>query len=821
LNFNYTPGSGTPPSQSVGILSTPGATNVSVTTTTSDGGAWLQAATVLSAGMTPGTVIVSLNSPALSANTNYNGQINITAPNATPASITVPVTVQVAAVQGPQLTVTPSLPGPAQSFGLPQGAQSSGSVAVTNTGGGTLNYTAGANSDSGWLSLSGGSTGSVTPGAPGSIQFAVNATGISVGFHQGTIAVTDGSGNTQTSGVDLLVNGTAASMQLSQTGLTFYAVVGSSISVPAQYVSVYNLGSSNYTWSAQVAQYLPASSSGWLVLSPSTGSSTSGAPGEFKVSVSPGGLLEGQYYATVSVGSTGAVNAPQSFTVLLNVVNAGDLGSTPEVTPSGGILSVTAGGSVPATQSVNLLSLGGQAVSYSTAVSLGSGSTQWLTVTPANGTLGASGVATLTLSASGAGLTAGVYNGTVEVAFSQGTVETITVALVVVPGSGSTGGERSNATTGCKPTKLVPVLSAPAGGTQFVAGQPGNVAVQISDDCYNLATQKSSPGLNLQLYQNGVAVKPPLSFTYDNDNAVWTATWVPGSATSSKLVAYASVAAAGGVGSYSGESAPVSVNVLPSDPASASPQPTGPLNAASFATALQGTVVPLEYVSIFGQSLADKTAGSGVPLGSALAGAQLAWNGNAVPLLNVSGGQVNAVVPQALQPNTTAALTLQRDNTVAPALSTPVAEFQPGIFTMSQTGVGQGAILNYEAGVVAGAGPGQQAVSPGGIIEIYLTGLGAVKAMDGSNTAPAGDGVPAPSSPLFVTTGTVSVTIGGVSATPVYFAGLSPGYIALYQINVQVPANAPVGTGVPVIVTITDAAGNSASSQAGVTIAVQ
>ena len=59
-----------------------------------------------------------------------------------------------------------------------------------------------------------------------------------------------------------------------------------------------------------------------------------------------------------------------------------------------------------------------------------------------------------------------------------------------------------------------------------------------------------------------------------------------------------------------------------------------------------------------------------------------------------------------------------------------------------------------------------------------------------------------------------AVTIGGVSA-PAIFSGLSPGFVGLYQVNVQVPLNAPVGNAVPVVLSIGGAASNT------VTIAVQ
>ena len=75
-------------------------------------------------------------------------------------------------------------------------------------------------------------------------------------------------------------------------------------------------------------------------------------------------------------------------------------------------------------------------------------------------------------------------------------------------------------------------------------------------------------------------------------------------------------------------------------------------------------------------------------------------------------------------------------------------------------------------------------------------------------------GAPAPTSPLAQTTHTVTVTIGSVVAD-VSFAGLAPGWVGLYQVNVQVPASAPVGDAVPVLLSV----GGAVSNQ--VTIAVE
>jgi uncharacterized protein (TIGR03437 family) len=825
LNFSYSPGDPNPPlSQNIGVLSIPGPTPVTVSSaTTSDGSSWLSASQSFSStGTTPGTITVSVNPSILAPNNTYSGQITISAPSSSPSSVTVSVTLQVAAAQTPQLSVTPSAPSqPPQTFALPQGGQSQGSISVGNIGGSTLSYTAVANSDGNWLSLSAGNAGTATPSTPATVSFLVNAASVSAGLHQGTITVTDSSGNSQKSLVDLSVSGSQSSMQLSQSGLTFYAVQSASVAVPPQYVSVYNLGSGTISWSTQI-QY--ASTKGWLTLTQPTGNSSAATPGEFQVSVNPAGLAKGTYYAVVNVLSAGVNNSPQSFSVLLNVVALGDLGSTPQVSSGGAVLATTSGSAVAATQSVNLFSPAGQNLAYSTTVFTASGG-QWLSVSPQSGSLGSNGTS-MTIQASAAGLTAGVYTGTVQVAFNQGTILTIQVAVVALP-VGASPALRSNAvsaaasSSACTPKTLSVVLSAPVAGAALAVGQATspNLAALIFDNCNNLITSTQSH--TVELMQNGSFVNG-VNFSYDSDNALWTATWAPGTPQmGASLKVYASITVSGGSGSYSGTSAPATVNILPAD-TSAAPQPSAPLNAASYDISTQGQVAPGGYTSIFGARMADGASQGSSPLPSTLGNSQLFLGGQPVPLLSVSGGQVNGLIPQSLASGASVPLQVQRDGKDSVIVNAQVVEFQPGIFTTSQAGIGQGAILNYESGTVAGSGSGQQAVSAGGYIEIYATGLGSVQAADGSNTTPPGDGQPAPyPSPLFQTTATATVTIGGVNA-PVIYSGLAPGYVALYQVNAQVPTSAPTGTAVPVVITMTDnATGNHASSQANVTIAVK
>ena len=83
---------------------------------------------------------------------------------------------------------------------------------------------------------------------------------------------------------------------------------------------------------------------------------------------------------------------------------------------------------------------------------------------------------------------------------------------------------------------------------------------------------------------------------------------------------------------------------------------------------------------------------------------------------------------------------------------------------------------------------------------MFATGLGRV------TDAPA-SGEAAIANPLSETSASPEVSIGGAAAN-VLFAGLAPGFIGLYQVNVQVPAAAPSGDAVGVSLRIGGAESN-------------
>jgi uncharacterized protein (TIGR03437 family) len=81
----------------------------------------------------------------------------------------------------------------------------------------------------------------------------------------------------------------------------------------------------------------------------------------------------------------------------------------------------------------------------------------------------------------------------------------------------------------------------------------------------------------------------------------------------------------------------------------------------------------------------------------------------------------------------------------------------------------------------------------GEAIIIYATGLG--------RTLPAvATGLAASASPLAKAIERPDVSLGGLSL-PLYYAGLAPGEVGVYQINALVPGWAPTGMEVPLTIT--------------------
>jgi uncharacterized protein (TIGR03437 family) len=221
------------------------------------------------------------------------------------------------------------------------------------------------------------------------------------------------------------------------------------------------------------------------------------------------------------------------------------------------------------------------------------------------------------------------------------------------------------------------------------------------------------------------------------------------------------------------------------------------LNAASYA----GAVAPGSIVTLFGDfgltSPAQVFSGAW-PL--TLSGLSVQFgNGLAGPIYYVSGNQVILQAPWELAGQMQATVTATIGGQTSAAQNVPVVPFSPGIFSMNGQGMGQGAIVDaFTYQLIDANSPATAGVS---YVQIYCTGLGAV-------TNQPATGAPAGSNPLSSTSAKPAVTIGNVDAD-VQFSGLAPGEVGLYVVNVQVPATAPMGDAVPLVITIGGATSNT------------
>jgi uncharacterized protein (TIGR03437 family) len=209
----------------------------------------------------------------------------------------------------------------------------------------------------------------------------------------------------------------------------------------------------------------------------------------------------------------------------------------------------------------------------------------------------------------------------------------------------------------------------------------------------------------------------------------------------------------------------------------------GVTNGASFRTGL----VPGAIVTIFGRNFAPAdvvATASGAPWPTSLQGVTVDMGGVAAPVYAVvkagATEQVSVQVPFELAGRNSALVTLRAPGGASNSVDVPVLGAQPGLFLIDGS---NGAFLHGATNaVITPSSP----ASKGEVIVLYCTGLGPV-----SNQPPTG----ALSSLAVLSEALVRprVTIGGFNAD-VAFAGLAPGFIGLYQINVTIPAAVASGS---------------------------
>ena len=221
---------------------------------------------------------------------------------------------------------------------------------------------------------------------------------------------------------------------------------------------------------------------------------------------------------------------------------------------------------------------------------------------------------------------------------------------------------------------------------------------------------------------------------------------------------------------------------------------------------------PGSLVSIFGGSLAASLASaSSTTLSTTLSDVSAVnINGIPSPLVMVSGGQITAQVPWEVIPGP-AMVSVARGNAFSNAFSVQVNQYAPALFSIQLGGL-QAIAVNGD-GSTGGADAASWALSmripatAGDTLTFYATGLGPVNGTLADGTLPPDN--------TYTTMTPPTVNIGGMP-TMVSWAGASPQFFGVYQLNVMVPGGVPTGPAVPVQLSI-----GGVTSTDPVTIALQ
>jgi adhesin/invasin len=236
-------------------------------------------------------------------------------------------------------------------------------------------------------------------------------------------------------------------------------------------------------------------------------------------------------------------------------------------------------------------------------------------------------------------------------------------------------------------------------------------------------------------------------------------------------------------------------------------------------------VAPGSIVAIFGTPLASSVQlASSIPLSTSLGNVtSVTFNGIPAPLYFVGPMQINAQMPWNVLPagtnsgTATVVVTLNNGASSAPQM-VPIVASLPGIFTVNQSGTGQGIATDNNdgamaapAGSIMGLVTHPISISSGHPLIVWCTGLGAV-------TPAIANGVATGTQKLSNSNVTPTILIGGVPAKFISSV-LSPQFVSENQVAVFPDPTTPTGNAVTLQIQVPGASGTYTSSDK-VTIAV-
>ena len=668
---------------------------------------------------------------------------------------------------------------------------------VSNPGRGSLNFDVNFSTKTGgdWLSVS-PSGGSAMATQPAALFVTVDPAGTGPGTYFGAIEIeSSASGKAIWIPVVMAISGRSQLLRLSRKGMTFTAVSGGGGTLP-QRLRVLNDGAGTLNWSM-----VPETTSGgpdWLTAAPAMGSTEANSASAVAVAVQPGDLPPGSYYGFLRVLSPGAASSPRFTVVALNLLPPGaDTGLI--VDPIGLLFAGETGGPLPAARTIGLSNPSTNPVAVTSrrlTVERSPPSLvkpyggEWFTHSPDQVVVGPGETIPVSVQPNLAGLEPGVYRGFIPLSFS-GRTRTVRLNLIVREGSGSPAPARLQGT--CVPATLVLELTSNSGGLPVSAGWPASIGVTVLDNCQ----QPMVIGNVTTSFSNGHA---PLVLEHAGEGLWDENVNFSNSETGPVVLTIAASMLTPGDQVIDGQITR-NLEVLPNPEGPPILTAGGVVHAASFENQplAAGTIF-----SIFGEGLSERKIDLGqpfgggalaasLPLSSELGGTRIIFAGQgSAPLLFSREDQVNAIAPFGLDVNEERDIYVQRGSTLSSAVSVNASQVTPAAFTQFGTGIGPASIQTVDGALVSANNP----VSAGDVVIIFGAGLGEVSPpIEDGHASCEPDGVCLSDGSNLILRSVVSkpaVTVGGVPIS-VFFAGLSPSFAGLYQINATLPEGVPAG----------------------------
>lgn len=394
FSFIGTQGGANPVAQALTISNTGGG---SLSWSASDNSPWLTLAPATGSGNGAITLAVAIGGMAAGS---YTAMVTLNATGATPVMIPVSLTVTATPVP-PAIGVSPtSLSFSAQQGGGNPAAQT---LNISNTGGGTLSWSASDNAS--WLTTAPGSgTGN------GAITLTAATGGMSAGTHSGVITVSAAGASPKTVPITITVSAPPAqpTISMTPTSLAFTGTAGGT-NPATKTVTVTNSGTGTLAWSVtDNANWLTAMQSGNSIVA----------------SVNLAGLTSGNYNGFITVSASGAANAPQTIPVSLVVGAAPTPSPTIAVSPGSFTLSAPAGSTALLNQTLTISNPGGGTLNWTVT-----DDSSWVSKNLSSGT----GTGAVAITVNPSGLTAGTHTSLITVAASgaTNTPQTIPMTLTV------------------------------------------------------------------------------------------------------------------------------------------------------------------------------------------------------------------------------------------------------------------------------------------------------------------------------------------------------------------------------------------------------